>query len=271
MQNRKLLLSVVLLVFIALAGVRAQAAYSAANLKGSYGFLVNTWAEPTGNEGPSMGIADFDGVGAVTGSIAIVTKTGLLTGTIASGSSYSVKPNGTGSMTLILTGGGGSTTVQADFVLDSVSNSIAQGAQVLGLNSKTTNPSVATGSVFAINLSGSASAANLKGTYSFLLNNWTAGTQQVVLGTFTFDGVSKVTVSFTQQDGPGSLTHGTGSGTYAVNTDGSGSMTLALSNGSTPTLDFAMNSVSGSVAKGLQLLDTGSSITESTTGVADHQ
>lgn len=218
-----------------------------------------------------MGIANFDGVSAVTGSITIVTSTGVLSGTIASGSSYSVKPNGSGSMTLILAGGTGSTTVQADFVLDSVSGSIAQSVQVLGVNSKKTDANVTTGTVFAINLPGSASAANLKGTYSFLLNNWTAGTQQAVLGTYTFDGVSKVKVTFIQQDGPGSLTKGTGSGTYAVNTDGSGSMTLTLSNGSKPTLDFVMNTVAASVAQGIQLLDAFSSVTDSTTGVADHQ
>jgi len=236
MQHRKSMLGVVVvLVFFALASVRAQAAYSAANVKGSYSVLFNEWTEPTGSEGAVLGICDFDGVSVVTGSVTVVKGSGLEVQTISSGSSYSVKANGSGSMTLVLTSGSTTSTQQIDFVLNSVSSSIAKSLQMLAVNSKTTSTNVAAGSAMATDLSGSASAANLKGTYSFLLNIWTTGTQQAILGTFTFDGVSKVTLTYTQQQGPGSVTKGTGSGTYSVNSDGSGSMILTLSNGNSAT------------------------------------
>ncbi len=271
MQNRKSLLGVVMLVFFALAGVPAQAAYSAANVKGSYSVLFNEWTEPTGSEGAVLGMVDFDGVGAVSGSFTVVNSTGLDVLTISSGSSYSVKANGSGSMTLVLTGTGSPGTVQIDFVLNSVSGSIAKSLQMLAVNSKTTNTNVVAGTAVATGLSGSASAANLKGAYSFLLNIWTAGTQQAILGTFSFDGASKVTLTYTQQQGPGSVSKGTGSGTYSVTTDGTGSMNLALSNGNSATEDFAINSVSAGVSKGFQTLETDSNTTFTVTGAAVHQ
>jgi hypothetical protein len=233
--------------------------------------LLNKWTATTGDEGGALGILDFDGVSVVTGSITIVNSTGLEVATISSGSSYSVKANGSGSMTLMLTGSGGSQTVQTDFVLNSVSSAVAKGLQVLKVNGSTSETHVSAGAAIATGLSGSATAANLKGTYSFLLNIWTLGTQQAILGTFSFDGVSKVTLTYTQQQGPGSTTKGTGSGTYSVNTDGSGSMILTLSNGNSATEDFVINSVSGGVAKGFQTLETDSSSSSSVTGVAVHQ
>jgi hypothetical protein len=88
------------------------------------------------------------------------------------------------------------------------------------------------------------------------LNWWTTGTQQGEVGTFVFDGKSKVTCDLTIEVAGGTATTVTGIGTYSVNSDGSGSLSLALSNSSTMDFDFVMNSATGtSVAKGIQLLE----------------
>jgi len=115
---------------------------------------------------------------------------------------------------------------------------------------------VATGIATLMNLSGSPTAAELHGNYGLLANWWTTGTQQAWIGTINFDGVSKVNLSYVQQQGPGSATTGTGSGAYSVVSDGSGSIILALSNKTTKQFDFVPISVSGSVAQGVLLLDT---------------
>jgi hypothetical protein len=159
-------------------------------------------------------------------------------------------------------------------VLNSISSSIAKGLQLLPLNKSISDMNVQAGTAILVNLSGAAKAANLKGRYSIQLSKWTTGTQSALVGVIGFDGVSKVTISFTQQQGPGSVTTGTGSGTYSVNSDGSGSTTLTITSGSvtfTTQLDFVLNSVSGSIAKGLQLLEAVSNTSATMTLIAVHQ
>ncbi len=263
---------VVLLMLLAFANISSAATtYTAANVKGSYSLLLNGWNVPPGDESAGLGLLNFDGVSAVSGYITVISHGNLDVETISSGSTYSVASNGIGFMTLnIATPGGG--TVQFAFVLNSVSGSIAKSLQFLFVDIGETDAHVQAGTASLINLSKPATASKLKGTYSLLMNWWAEGTQQGLIGTIVFDGKSKVTLSFTDQQGGQTATTGTASGSYSVNSDGSGSISLTFSNNTTMQLDFVMNSIAGSVAKGIQLIDvTDPSSTSVDTGSAVYE
>jgi len=249
MANLRLFLLVCILFAVFSYPVEAFS-YSAADVKGNYSFLLNRWTTTTADNVGLLGILTFNGVNSVTGSFNEMTTTGLKEGTVESGSSYTVESGGSGSATLVTTDG----SITLDFVLTSVSNSVAQELQLLA-----TEPSgnwVTAGTAIAINLSGSATAANLKGTYSFLGNYWTAessASQKGLIGTATFDGVSKVTLSYTR-DVDGVTTPRELSGTYAVSPNGSGTLTFTVAGADFTSVDFVLNSVVSSIATSAQFL-----------------
>ena len=272
MLFKKSFVPVLLLMLFALTNISAAVTYTPANVKGSYSVLVNAYSGAA-SEQAWLGIFNFDGVSAVSGYLTIIDSGNLFVGTISSGSTYSVSPNGSGSMTLNLTSSQGTQTGQIAFAVNSVSASIAKSLQLLVINTSANDSHGHAGTANLINLSGAATAARLKGTYSVLLNWWTTGTQQGLIGTIKFDGVSKVTLSFTDQLAEQTATTGTGNGTYSVNSDGSGSIRLTLSNGTTMQLDLVLNSITGTApAKGLQLLDVANpSSTSVVTGTAVYE
>jgi hypothetical protein len=252
---RKSSVVVVVLMLFTFAGMSAATTYTAANVKGSYSFLLNGYGGTT-LESASVGIFTFDGVNTVTGYLEGLNDGSPEVITITSGSTYTVSANGQGSLTANATSSlKGAESFQVGFVLNSVTASVAHSLQMVLLSNK--DPQVWTWSATLINLTVPATAARLKGTYSFLLDSWTSGTGQAYLGTFVFDGKSKVTSVLQIRTGGGSgSTTVTGTGTYSVNSDGSGSMSLTLSNAATPEFDFVMNSITGtSVAKGIQLIE----------------
>jgi len=258
---------VVLLTLFAFADIAAAATkYTAANVKGSYSVVMNGYSGAA-SETAWLGIFNFDGIGAVSGSITIIDSGTLSVVTVPNGSTYSVSSDGSGTITL------SSSASPIAFVLNSVSGSIARSLQLVLIDTSKNDAHVRAGTANLINLSGPATAARLKGTYGILLNWWTTGTQQGMIGTIAFDGKSKATLSYTDQQDEQTATTGTGSGTYSVNSDGSGSISLSLSNGTTMQLDFVLNSITGtSIAKGLQLLDvTNPSSTSVDTGVAVYE
>jgi hypothetical protein len=251
--NPRFALAVCMLVGV--LSLSAQASYTAANVKGSYSFLLDEWIASANSNSGVMGVLTFDGVSAVTGSFTYVTGTGLESGTFEAGSTYTVKPTGSGTITLLTAGG----TITLDFVLTSVTGGVAQGLQILEIEAADL---ITAGSAIAMNLSGSASAANLKGSYSFLTVYWSADpaqTQQANVGTASFDGVSKVTLSDVQEQG-GVEKNVALSGTYSVNANGTGTMNFTVK-GVPLAVDFAMNTITGSLAKGLQFI-TGDSTTD---------
>jgi len=216
-----------------------QPAFSNGSLKGSYGVLLNQWNSHFSSSKPFalVGVFDFDGAGNL--SISSFTKNDGGTVTTGTGSgTYSVKNNGTGSMSITLFEGG-----TFSIVIDAKGN----GFQMILTSSGTdilSGTAVATGG-------SSFSNASLKGGYESLFVNWTSAQNASTendLGIFTFDGVGKVTASLTQ-DRAGKVTTVKASGTYSVNSDGSGSMTLTAKQGSI-TLAFAINSA----GKGSQLI-----------------
>jgi hypothetical protein len=268
---RKSAVLAVLLALFALANTSAAVTtYSAANVKGSYSVLMNGYSGAS-SELAWLGIFNFDGIGTVSGSINIIDSGNLGVATISSGSTYSVSPNGSGTITMNVTGSMGSETGQMAFVLNTVTGSIAQNLKLILINTSADDSHVRAGSASLINLTAPATAARLKGTYSLLLNWWTTGTQQGLIGTIAFDGKSKVTISFTDQLAEDTATTGTGSGTYTVNPNGSGSVSLKLSNGTTMQLDLVLSSIAG-VAKNVQFLDvTDPSSTSVDTGSAIYE
>jgi hypothetical protein len=219
-----------------------------------------------------VGIFNFDGVKAVTGYVTNIDNGRLNVQTISSGT-YTVSANAHGSVTASFTSLNGNGTWQIAFVLNSVSASVAHSLQSILINTGAGDPRVYAITANSINLTVPATAAKLKGTYSVLLNWWVTGVQQVAVGTIVFDGKSKVTCSFTYQVAEGTATTVTGTGTYSVNSDGSGSMnSLALSNGETLGFDFVMNTATGtSVAKGIQLLEVNSDSLAVATGNAVYE
>jgi hypothetical protein len=243
--------TVALLALLAFFSLPARAAYTAATVKGSYGVLLNEWTATPGTNSASLGVLTFDGMGGVSGSFLQVTETGEQEFNIESGSVYSVKPSGVGSMSLVTSEG----TLPFAFVLTSVSGGVAQQLQLLLLNPTTANV-VTAGTAVAINLAGSGSNANLKGTYSFLFNDWQADSSTVIwgaVGDVKFDGVNGVTLHYTQELDGVSQTQ-TLVGSYLVDTDGSGTMVFGTG-ANAVTLDFAINTVRESIATGLQFLN----------------
>jgi hypothetical protein len=252
MPVKKLHALFVLLALFALTDISAAKAvtYTAANVKGSYSFLMTKWQVAGGSQGAILGILSFDGVGVVSGSMNLIDDGKLQTFSLGSGT-YTVSTNGSGSMVF----GVGTQSLQIGFVLTSVSASVAHTLQLLIIPNTADETNTTAGTANLMSLTGPATASKLKGTYSLILDWWTQqDSQQTLLGTITFDGKSKAMLSFTQQLGSSTST-GTGSGTYTVNSDGSGTISLTLSNSTTMQFDFVMNTVSGAVAKGLQLLD----------------
>jgi hypothetical protein len=98
----------------------------------------------------------------------------------------------------------------------------------------------------------SFSNASLKGAYEFLSTQWPTpqdSNAQNDLGILTFDGTGKIKASITE-NAAGKVTIIKASGTYSVNSDGSGSFTLKPKTGSV-TYVFAIDSA----GKGFQLIE----------------
>ncbi len=96
------------------------------------------------------------------------------------------------------------------------------------------------------------SNASLKGGYEVLLVAWTSPenvTNYGYLGIVTFDGVSNVTGSFTINTG-GVITTDTYNGTYSVNKNGTGSLSMSDTQNNTLQLALVIDSA------GIQFLQT---------------
>ena len=96
---------------------------------------------------------------------------------------------------------------------------------------------------------------SLKGSYSFLMVKWTSTSSESawnVLGIMTFDGAGNLSGSFTENQA-GTVSTGTLSGTYSVNSNGTGSMSFTCTGCSgTVTIAFTVDAST----KNIQLLET---------------
>ena len=213
----------------------AQAAtFSNASLKGRYSFVLNAWSpDATVTQSAVLGLGTFDGAGNVTGNYvslqgppsgASTAALGAITGT------YSVNPDGTGNITFTSSLFAGSVNVALR--LDASAGGVARGAQLLLV---TPNPDGTVNSGLAVQqspLPKSFTASNLKGTFSYVQNKWTASTASgsaASIGILSFDGKGHVTNNLVGMMGSTGPTTGSLSGTYTVNSDGTG--TISYTNG----------------------------------------
>jgi hypothetical protein len=233
---------------IALALSAQAASFSNASLKGSYSFLTNLWtANVSTNEFAMVGVLTFDGAGNVTGSYTSVTGGVAQTGTL--GGTYTVNSNGTG--TIDFTTG---STAQFAITLNSTAAGVAHGVQLLQTNDSN-NEVISGTAVLQSTTAQTYSVASLKGNFAFQTNRWTLETNQGGgIGVFSFDGKGNFKGSGTQVFAGVSQT-GTCTGTYTVNSDGSGSLSITAGDKTQETA-FALNSVAAGKAKGAQLLQT---------------
>jgi len=238
-------------------------------LRGPYSFLVNNWlSNPSDSPVGHLGIVNFDGAGNLT--ITDTINASGTVGTFAGIGTYSLAKNGTGTLSFTLPDAGLSVTNA--IVVDSAGKSI----QILTTScsgcSETTD--VYSGTAYAMGAS-SFTNASLEGTYEWNMEKWTSSQSPTAVcrvAAMTFDGVGKVTFSGTANTG-GTVASYTGSGTYSVNSDGSGTINLVFESGSSLILSIVVNSASatGLGAKGLQHLNTASTIGYINAGTATKQ
>jgi len=246
--RRFLQVGVLILVTIALAFSAQATTFSNASLKGSYSFLTNLWtANANTSEFAMVGVMTFDGAGNVTGSYTSVTGGVAQTGTL--GGTYTVNSNGAGTITF--TSG---STAQFAITLNSTAAKVAHG--VLLLQTNDSNNEVISGTaVLQSTTAQTYSVASVKGNFGVQINRWTLETNQGgSIGIFSFDGKGNFKGSGTQVFAGVSQT-GTFTGTYTVNSDGSGSLSITAGD-KTQVLAFVLNSVAAGQAKGAQFLQT---------------
>ena len=255
---RRCFLEVGVLVFATtgLALSAQGASFSEASLRGSYSFTLNKWTVDVGkNQYAEVGVLKFDGAGNMTGSATAVGG-GVSKDDVWSGT-YTVNTDGTGAIE-VTSSISKPPTFDLGFVLNSLAGGVAHGFQFMQTDNGN-NVVISGTALLQSPTKVTYSLASLQGSFSFLYNSWSADPdfdEQGGIGTITFDGKGNLEGSFTAVD-KGTVFTMTFTGTYAVNADGSCSMSLLQSNGSTPDLAGALNSVGPQgAAAGLQLLVT---------------
>lgn len=235
----------------------APPAFGNGSLKGSYGVLLTKWrSDPSASPEALVGVFNFDGAG----NVSITSFTDNDNGNITTGSGtggYSVNRDGTGVMTLGLSNGDNGTF---SMVIDAKGKGFQM---MLTACNNGCGTSILSGTAVATGGT-SFNNASLKGAQEFLTTTWTStqnSNAQLDLGILTFDGAGNVKAAVTQ-DNAGTVTTIKATGTYSVNSDGSGSIVLSSNHGST-TFAFAIDSA----GKGLQLIKavSGDSVQSGTT------
>jgi hypothetical protein len=248
------------ILLIALSGVLSASnppAFSNGSLKGSYSVLMINWTSDPARTEDLVAVFNFDGVSTVSITSFTDNKVGTLTTGTGSGT-YSVNANGSGSMNISLTNG-------ESGIFGVVINAAAKGFEIMCTNCGG-DPNVLSATAVASGGS-SFSNASLKGNYEFLSTQWPTPQDlnaENDLGILTFDGAGKIKASITENVA-GKVTIIKASGSYSVNSDGSGSFTLTAKTGSL-IFAFAIDSA----GKGFQLIKTvsGGSVQS---GTATHQ
>ena len=244
-SRRFMQVGVLVFMTIALALSTQATKFSNASLKGSYSFLTNLWtADASTNQFAMVGILTFDGAGNVSGSYTSISLQVFQTGTL--GGTYTVNSNGTGTLTFT-TG----STAQFAINLDSTAAKVAHGIELLQTNDSN-NEIVSGTAVLQSTTTETYSVASLKGNFAIQRNTWIADVNLAEGGgvdLYTFDGKGNVK-ALKQFVTDGVFHMGTTTGTYTVNLDGSGS--LSLTDGS--SFAFLLNSVAAGQAKGFQHL-----------------
>ena len=113
---------------------------------------------------------------------------------------------------------------------------------------------------FAVSASATTfTKASVKGSYSYLINSWTADStvnEDATVGVLTSDGAGNVSDTFTHISG-GVVNTGTVTGTYTVNANGTGTANFPAAPATVYT--FVLDSSAAALAKGFYLLLTNNS------------
>jgi len=237
------------------------ASFSNASLQGTYSHLTNRWtADPTDVQLARVGIITFDGAGNVTNSFTEIINGNVVTGTLSG--TYSVNPDGTATITWP------SSPYQVLLNLNSTAAKVAHGFQYVieipGYNEANVGEAFIQSTAPA-----TYSLSSLKGSFSFDFHEATTDSTVAIqggVGLFTFDGKGNVKGSSRCMVG-GVYQTATFTGTYVVNPDGSG--TISLSNNT--QYAFVLNSVAGRLAKGLQFIQTNTTGDVAVSGTAQKQ
>jgi len=250
MLNRCAMRVGVLLLATIVPGLSAQAAgFGNASLKGSYSFLVDRWtADASTDQFAMVGLMQFNGTGVVTGTYTSISASTVETGAL--GGTYSVSPNGTG--TISLTSG---STAQFAITLNSTVAGVPHGIQLLQTNDNS-NEVISGTAVLQSTAAGTYSVASLKGNFAFQGNTWTADpmlAEDGDIALFTFDGKGHLKATVTSMF-DGALYTNTVNGAYTVSSNGTGTVSIISNN--SPKFAIALNSVASGLAGGLQALAT---------------
>ena len=146
--------------------------------------------------------------------------------------------------------------MQFALVLNSTVAGVAHAVQLL-ITNDTTNSMTDGTAVLQSTVAATYTVASVKGIFASQFNSWTADLNQTRngnVGLGNFNGAGKVTGSFTEMNG-GVLLTVAATGTYTVNADGSGTMSL-VSGTDSFQIAFVLNTVVSGHPKGLQLLLT---------------
>ena len=196
---------------------------------GSYGILLNEWpSSNTGNDKTSglLGVLNFDGAGNVTATYTKINvdfsvKTGKATGT------YSANPDGTNTVSLAFDDGTVWTLAAAVTDGGAGLQLLVTGGTPMNFFTGNANPAqVISGTGRTLSTQGTLPA----GAYGYLIIGWPDAGHKPdnFFGIINFDGAGNLNGSYTLVNGRPDAFPGTLSGTYSVNSDGTGSMTLNL-------------------------------------------
>jgi len=251
----------ILISLITVLALSAQGAnFNNASLQGTYSHLTNRCtADATDVQMARIGILTFDGVGNVSNSFTEIIGGQIMSGTFSG--TYAVNSDGTAAITW------SSSPNQVLFNLNSTVAKVAHGFQyVVTIVSDPYNETNVGEALIQSTTAATYSLATLKGTFSFEFDEATADSTLVMqggIGLFTFDGKGNVKGS-TRYIAGGVFQTGTFTGSYLVNPDGTGS--ISLSNGA--QYAFVLNSLAGKLAKGLQFIQTNSTGNAAISGTA---
>jgi hypothetical protein len=222
---------------------------------GSYGILLNQLANSnTGNDttGALLGVLNFNGAGNVTATYTNVNSDYTTTSGTATGT-YSGNPDGSNTVNLTFDNGAAWTALVT----------LTDGGSGLQLLVTGGDPANA-GQVFSgTGRIQSAQGTMPAGSYGYLLTGWPDAHNKpfVISGVLNLDGAGSANGSYTLVTGRPTAFPGTVSGTYSVNPDGTGSMTLVFDIGVTGTVAIIVTDGGSGI---LMLASVGNQVTSGT-------
>lgn len=200
--------------------------FTVASLKGGYVFsLVGT--DAAGQRIGALSILYFDGSGAVQGGIMDVNQGGTSPTTITSISGvYQISTTGRGSLQLSIPGLGPSIFHFALALTNTGRLAAVSTDPLSSSHPLLSGPAQA-------QVSNSFGLSTLKGSTVFSLAGQTGGVSEVLVGQIAFDGAAQPKARFDQNVGGTVTTNIVLTGAYGIDVNGSGTLDLDDSNGST--------------------------------------